>query len=79
MVPAAGRGAAVGMREGEWDCEEGFVTRPLDCSFSREDSLECAMYRARAVCGSSSPAFTECCQSSSSSFMGDRGENLRGS
>lgn len=64
------------MRDGEWGCDDNFAIRPPDCNFSNEDSLECAMYRA--VCGSDSPALTALSRaSSSSSFIGDRGENFR--
>lgn len=43
MLPAAERGAEACIRDGEWDCDEDFATKPPDSNFSREDSLECAM------------------------------------
>lgn len=52
-------------RAGECDCEDGLATGGLDWSFSREDSLECAM--RRAVSGSNSSALIGLSQSSSSS------------
>lgn len=76
-LSAAERGAEGCARTGERDLDEDFAMEAADCRVSREESLECAMYRA--VCGPSSPALTVRSQSSSSSFMGDRGENLRAS
>lgn len=82
-IPPAGteRGAVavwLGIRDGDWDCEGGFATNPPDSSFSKEDSRECAM--CRAVLRSNSPALKGgdalSHSSSSSSFIGDPGENF---
>lgn len=61
----------------DWDCvcAEGIASRLPDWSFSNDDSRECAMYRA--VCGSNCPGLTALSQSSSSSCMGDWGENFK--